>query len=112
MDRTFQEVRPQDLIARVAACDLKNTVKVLRALQLLADQFEPSGELKARLTAVLAQGTWQEGGAAPLHAKPDLRAAALCNEAYALVKTHHGTALRAIMDLRDDHDAYVKRPVY
>jgi len=81
-ETTKQNIRIQDIVAKTARVNLKDTVRVLRALSMVWGVMGDKGA-KARLDSWLHQATLLEDDyVAPLGSKPEILAIDACNAVY------------------------------
>lgn len=96
------EVRIQDVVAKTAKVNLRETVRVLRAtaivLKILGEK-----EATAALNRLLYQGAVYDGFPAPLHSKPDAIAIDACNDVYDAIVDEVGMVnLQTLSELTRD----------
>lgn len=82
-------LRIQDVVAAVSHVNLKQTVRVIRALSLVAQAI---GEvtLASHLNELLLQSTRQGSYYTPLHAKPENAASVACDKVLAGIVEDYG----------------------
>lgn len=96
------ELRIQDIVAKTARVNLRETVRVLRAAAIVL-QMVGERDAAARLNHLLYQGATYDGFPAPLHSKPDAIAIAACDYAYDIIVDHFGDdVLDALSNLTRD----------
>ena len=93
------ELRIQDLTARVSGINLKSTIRMLRGLALAAPYIgEP--ELAKTLNRLLDESAYNGGEPAPLDAKPLDGAVSACEEVFdGIIKKEGWGRIRALQNL-------------
>lgn len=107
---TNTEARLQDTVAKVSKMNLRDTVKVLRALSLVM-MYRKSACADA-LNKELSGSATSEGVPAPLHAKPDKDAIEACSIFYGEIVEDAGDGtIASIRNLTDDPFYYANNTV-
>jgi|PlaIllAssembly_1097288.scaffolds.fasta_scaffold541237_2 hypothetical protein len=84
-----KNLRLQDIVARTARVNLRDTVRVLRALGMVGYVLGERN-LVARLNTLLTESARIGTFPAPLHSKPDALAITACDDAFDLVWDEYG----------------------
>jgi len=84
-------MRVQDIVARVAGVNLKDTVKVIRTLHLFMQALGEE-DAEAVLSHYIDAGSFVNGEEAPMHEKPGAGEVAACERIYALMVANVGVA--------------------
>lgn len=107
-------LRLQDIVARTSGVSLKDTVKVLRGLDMVLASLGHSQldsemiETSVTLTRLLKESANVSGVSMPLHTKPRAEQVKACNQAYKAVTSLHGIEeLQSLHTLDEDADPYV-----
>ena len=101
-EQTMRNLRIQDVVARAAGVNLRETVRVMRTLALVAPMI---GEvsLQATLNKLLHDGAKLSNFPAPLHSKPDKHAIEACYVFYqAMIGEYGEEQMRALTKLETD----------
>lgn len=101
-DIVRNQFRIQDIVAKSAGVNLKDTVRVMRALGLVFHILEERAA-QGRLNWHLMNGARLSNIPAPLHSKPDQSAVDACNEFYkAMLAEYEFDQLGALKELSVD----------
>lgn len=92
------QLRIQDIVAKVAGVGLKDTVRVLRALGIVSYYIDGEYDEWDRLNYLLARGAIFSGEPAPLHSSPDDESIEACEKAFEFIENNSPAS--AIQDLR------------
>lgn len=99
---TLQHFRVQDIVARTARVNLRDTVRVLRALAILYNVLGDEQGAESVNELLLHSATYGNMPGA-LHSKPDATAIDACDDLYELVEEEAGeVGLETIFNLSDD----------
>ena len=98
-------IRLQDIVARTARVQLRDTIRVLRSLAIVAEKVYEDRQLAGSLNALLLDSAKTGNFPAPLHSKPDALAVDACYEAYDMVEGSVGTQQLDLM-IALDSDPY------
>ena len=102
MSAKYPNLRLQDLVARTARVNLRDTVRILRATAISL-QTMGEKELAGGLNHILLESASMDNFAAPLHSKPDAKAIDACYKAYEDLHEEFGDPpLDTVASLRDD----------
>lgn len=94
-------LRLQDIVARMARCKMRDTVRVLRAMDYILTHMQGSSEIRE----YLLQSALLDSLPAALHSKPSEQAIRACNEYWELLHAEDPDieeTYRHIFDLDDD----------
>jgi hypothetical protein len=95
----IKDLRYQDITARVAGVDLKTTVRVLRALQIVA-RYNHDDTLAEELEYVLTRSAWQNDSPCDLDDKPSMGAVEACDTLFKrIIKRLSWDAVRPLQRL-------------
>lgn len=101
-DELKKHIRLQDITAKVARVNLKDTVRVLQALPMILAVLGDRGA-RSRIDSWLLQSATSYGSPSPLQSKPDDTAVDACWSIYDLLVDEYGEdRLEALYELETD----------
>lgn len=96
------DIRIQDIVAKTARVNLRDTVRVLRAMAMVMDLLQEQGAT-SRINHWLYESAKMGGFPSPLHSKPDAIAIDACDDFYDLIEREYGEdLLKALFELSAD----------